>query len=62
MNRGAWQATVHGVVKGQTQLSDFHSLQLFEGDKTLFPSYRFSFLPWSSLSSVVPIPSLSPLL
>ena len=23
MNRGAWQATVHGVVKSQTQLSDF---------------------------------------
>ena len=23
MDRGAWQATVHGVTKGQTQLSDF---------------------------------------
>ena len=22
MNRGAWQATVHGVTKSQTQLSD----------------------------------------
>ena len=22
MNRGAWQATVHGVAKSQTQLSD----------------------------------------
>ena len=22
MDRGAWQATVHGVAKGQTQLSD----------------------------------------
>ena len=62
MNRGAWQATVHGVGKGQTQLSDFHSLQLFEGDNTLFPSYQFSFLPLSYLSSVVLIPSLSPLL
>ena len=24
MERGAWQATVHGVTKSQTQLSDFH--------------------------------------
>ena len=23
-DRGAWQATVHGVPKSQTQLSDFH--------------------------------------
>ena len=26
MNRGAQQATVHGVTKSQTQLSNFHSL------------------------------------
>ena len=24
MNKGAWWATVHGVAKGQTRLSDFH--------------------------------------
>ena len=24
MDRGAWQATVHGVAKSQTQLSNFH--------------------------------------
>ena len=24
MDRGAWQTTVHGVTKNQTQLSDFH--------------------------------------
>ena len=24
MDRGAWQATVHGVTKSQTQLRDFH--------------------------------------
>ena len=24
MDRGAWQATVHGVAKIRTQLSDFH--------------------------------------
>ena len=27
MDRGAWQATVHGVTKSWTQLSDYHSLQ-----------------------------------
>ena len=26
MDRGAWWATVHGVAKSQTRLSDFHSL------------------------------------
>ena len=26
MSRGAWQATVHGVSKSQTQLSDFYYL------------------------------------
>ena len=24
MDRGAWQATVHGVTKSRTQLSDYH--------------------------------------
>ena len=28
MDRGAWQATVHGVVKSRTQLSDFTFLTL----------------------------------
>ena len=26
MDRGAWQATVYGVAKSQTRLSDYHSL------------------------------------
>ena len=26
MDRGTWQATVHGVAKSWTQLSDFHLL------------------------------------
>ena len=30
MDRGAWQATVHGVAKSWTQLSDYHSLQGLE--------------------------------
>ena len=28
MDRGAWGATVHGVAKSRTQLSDFSSAQL----------------------------------
>ena len=32
MNRGAWRATVHGVTKSWTQLSDFH-FQRFEIEK-----------------------------
>ena len=27
MDSGAWQATIHGVAKSQTGLSDFHSLK-----------------------------------
>ena len=27
MDRGAWQATVHGVTKSRTQLSDLHFWQ-----------------------------------
>ena len=29
MDRGAWRATVHGVAKSQTQLSDFHFCHTF---------------------------------
>ena len=29
MDRGGWQATVHGATKSQTQLSDFHFRTLF---------------------------------
>ena len=34
MRKGVWQATVHGVAKSQTRLSDFHftSLKGFELD------------------------------
>ena len=31
MGGGAWQATVHGVAKSRTRLSDFTSLELVEG-------------------------------
>ena len=30
MDRGAWQATVHGAAKSWTRLSDFHLLIHFE--------------------------------
>ena len=30
MDGGAWQATVHGITKNQTRLSDFTSLQWAE--------------------------------
>ena len=54
MDRGAWQATVHGVTKSWTQMSDFHfqshlqtspcPLQyLLEGDSILISVKAFSF-------------------
>ena len=33
MDRGAWQVTVHGVIKSQTRLSDFTSLYYTNGRK-----------------------------
>ena len=30
MDRGTWQATVHGVAKSQTRLSDFHFTPLHD--------------------------------
>ena len=41
MDGGAWQATVHGVAKSQTQLSNFTSLHFITGGKTVLP-----FLVW----------------
>ena len=37
MDRGAWRATVHGVVKSQTQLSDYHSRLL----RYPYPSFMY---------------------
>ena len=39
MDRGVWQATVHGVVKSQTELSDFHILCVGKDVEKLEPSY-----------------------
>ena len=35
MDKGAWQATVHGVTKSQTQLSDFHFHFSFHGKQRI---------------------------
>ena len=58
MNRGAWWATVHGVTKSQTQLSNFHiyysvalkkinrfepNLQQMFNDWVLIKNFFFSF-------------------
>ena len=32
MDTGAWQATVHGVTKSQTQLSNYHCEDYFQID------------------------------
>ena len=39
MDRGAWQATFHGITKSQTWLSDF--LQLYEADVVLSSFYEW---------------------
>ena len=33
MDRGAWQAIVHGVTKNQTQLSNYHFYYFFNDSK-----------------------------
>ena len=35
MDREAWQATVHGVTKSWTRLSDYHSLSIDSRSRTL---------------------------
>ena len=37
MDREAWQATVHGIAKSRTQLSDFTSLHL--NGLVVFPTF-----------------------
>ena len=45
MDRGAWNATVHGVTKSQTPLSDFH----FEATKYFFIELLMSNKDFSEL-------------
>ena len=40
MNKGAWQATVHGVAKSQAWLSNGHSYFILK-DKAKNPIYGF---------------------
>ena len=55
MDRGAWQAIVHGVAKDRTQLSDFHftdSLKTFSVPQLqkhcfCFPVGKFLSNPWT---------------
>ena len=42
MDRGAWQATVHGVTKSWIQLSDFHALGILGLVSPLFNFVQFS--------------------
>ena len=42
MDRGAWRATVHGVVKSWTQLSDF----THKREKEIYISWKLCFLPY----------------
>ena len=63
MDRGAWQATVHGVAKDRTQLSDFH----FTDFENIFSSPAakalFLFPSWEVLKQPLDIFRLpSPLL
>ena len=45
MDRGAWKATVHGVTKSQTPLSDFHC----EATKYFFIEFLMSNKDFSEL-------------
>ena len=50
MDRGAWWATVHGVAKSQTRLSDFSSLPLDvlrQGVVKLLSCVRLFATPWT---------------
>ena len=46
MDRGAWQATVHGVAKTQTRLSHFHFQEILTSDFSIFRTISGS---WNQL-------------
>ena len=55
MDRGAWQATVHGVAKSQTPLSNFHfSLYLvLKRAQSVFPSVgTYSYMKFEILIQI----------
>ena len=47
LDRGAWQATVHGVTKSQTQLNNFHfhfgDFSIWEMEHSYHPQNEFQF-------------------
>ena len=49
LDRGAWQATVHGVAKSQTQLNNFHfhfhfgDFSIWEMEHSYHPQNEFQF-------------------
>ena len=53
MDRGSWQATVHGVAKSRTQLSDFTSLHFIphegplEKEMATYSSLVAWRIPWT---------------
>ena len=55
MNRGAWGATVHGVTKSETGLSDYTFFQTIFKSQNHFPSeeIHFYFILQSSLVSLI---------
>ena len=54
MDGGAWWATVHGIAKTRTQLSDFHSLVCICQSQTPFPFgiQKFVFYVCESVSEL----------
>ena len=64
MDRGAWWATVHGVAKSWTRLSDFTSLftsLLFRAFRKASPDSHFAFLHFFSLEMVlIPVSCTTP--
>ena len=59
MDRGAWRATVRGVAKSQTQLSDSHIKATISCDNfTSFPCFWWSLQFWELVSYFVGSPSI----
>ena len=52
MDRGAWWATVHGVKKGQTLLSDFHSLSVYIGGNEALGEDKMAQAEWKRIREV----------
>ena len=50
MERGAWQATVHGVAKSRTRLSNFISLSLQSPSALIFEPPKIKSLAVSTVS------------